>query len=613
MSATRSRSPLRPALRDIGACGVFALAGIGLLQVLGPGTQIRFGQWLVYALLALSLSFVWGWARVFSFGQTLFFGVAAYTYGIAGQLLQPVTRETLSAAAIAVAVGTVLAAALAYLMFYGGVTDVYVTIITLAATLVAFSLMGATAGPEWQIGGIALGGFNGLNGAPPLAAGSFSLLGTPFILALIVTLALVYLALRGFVRGATGRVTTAVSVNPQRSELLGYDNRRYQFLAFTSGGAVASLAGVFHSSSEGIVTPEIFGLALAGSLVIWVMVGGRSLLAGGIAGAIVVGYLSDTIQYVEVGGYRPFADQTPLVLGVVLIAVVLFGPGGLLPAAAEGRRRLRRTVMGDRTPKPREAGHLRRAAGPPPKSVQAARLPGILAVDDVVKVFGGVPAVAGVSLEVAGRTVRCLLGPNGAGKSTLFHLIAGRHRATRGRIRLDGQDITRLPVYRRIRLGMGVKTQIPAIFPELTVRENLWVAAYARTGRRADADRVAADVAGWLRLDDDLDAVAGNLAHGDQQWLEIGMVLSTGPGVVLLDEPTSGMTALETAQVVALIKELSRVATVMVVEHDMEFVRLLDAPVTIMVSGSVFREGSVDLLREDPEVLDVYVGRTAHA
>ena len=160
---------------------------------------------------------------------------------------------------------------------------------------------------------------------------------------------------------------------------------------------------------------------------------------------------------------------------------------------------------------------------------------------------------------------------------------------------------------------MGIKTQIPAIFPELTVRENLWIAAYARTRRRPEADRVAADVARWLRLDDDLDVAAGNLAHGDQQWLEIGMVLGAGPGVVLLDEPTSGMTALETAQVVALIKELSRVATVMVVEHDMEFVRLLDAPVTIMVGGSVFREGSVDLLREDPEVLDVYVGRTAHA
>lgn len=622
MSASRSRSPLRPLITDAGRSAALALGGAVLFQVADPGAQIQLGQWLIYGLLALSLSFVWGWARIFSFGQTLFFGVAAYTYGVTGQMLQPVTQETLTSAAIAVAVGTMLAAALAYLMFYGGVTDVYVAVITLAGTLVAFSLMGATAGPEWQIGGIPLGGFNGLNGAPPLTVGQSSLMGVQFSLALLATLALTYVALRAFMRSNTGRVIAATSDNPERSELLGYDNRWCQFLVFTIGGAIASLAGVFYASFEGIVTPEIFGLGLAGFVVVWVMVGGRALLAGGILGAVAVGYLTDTIQYIDIGGQQVFANQTPLVLGVVLVAVVLFFPGGLLPAAIGVIRRLRDLVWRTRRPEPagRPASAVAdaesltgRAVGLPPKIIQASREPGTIRLEDVVKRFGGIPAVAGVNLDITDRTVRCLLGPNGAGKTTLFHLVMGRHRATSGTVWLDGRDITTMPTRHRVRQGMGIKKQIPCIFPELTVRENLWVAAYARHRSRASADQAAEEVARWLRLEDRLDTLAGKLAHGDQQWLEIGMVLSTGPGVVLLDEPTAGMTALETTQVAMLIRKLSQVATVVVVEHDMEFVRLLDAPVTIMVNGCVFREGSVDLLREDPEVLDVYVGRTAHA
>ena len=213
-----------------------------------------------------------------------------------------------------------------------------------------------------------------------------------------------------------------------------------------------------------------------------------------------------------------------------------------------------------------------------------------------------------VTLEFPPLGVSCLIGPNGAGKSTLLDLLAGRQRPTAGVVRLDDQDLTRRQPFRRARNGVGIKLQVASIYAELTTRENLWLACYAMPRDVAGADRRASELLGWLELGDDADRGAGNLSHGQRQWLEIGMVVATDPSVVLLDEPTAGMTREETARTASLVAQLGERASVIVVEHDMDFVRRLDAPITVLHMGSLFTQGRFEELSNDDSVIDIYLG-----
>ena len=227
----------------------------------------------------------------------------------------------------------------------------------------------------------------------------------------------------------------------------------------------------------------------------------------------------------------------------------------------------------------------------------------------VSKRFGGVTALDDVSLDFAPYQASCIIGPNGAGKSTLFGVLTGYHQVTGGTVLLNGEDITRLGPHRRARLGLGIKMQVPSVYGALATRENLWLAAYAACGDRAAARRHAGRILAQLGLSEAADLPAGALAHGQRQWLEIGMVLATGPSVILLDEPTAGMTRDETEQTTQLIARLRSRATVVVVEHDMEFVRRLDAPITVLHMGGLFTQGSFDELSRDERVLNIYLGR----
>jgi branched-chain amino acid transport system permease protein len=161
----------------------------------------------------------------------------------------------------------------------------------------------------------------------------------------------------------------------------------------------------------------------------------------------------------------------------------------------------------------------------------------------------------------------------------------------------------------RVRGGLGIKLQVASIFNELSIRENLWLAAYGRLRSSASADLRAQELIEWLGIAERGDRNAGSLSHGQKQWLEIAMVIATDPSVVLLDEPTAGMTREETARMAAMVRLLGHAVSVIVVEHDMEFVRALNVPVTVFHQGSVFASGSLDDLRRDERILDIYLGR----
>jgi branched-chain amino acid transport system permease protein len=593
---------------------LIAIAGLSVGAILVGSLlsdyQIQqFSLWIIYGILALSLTFVWGAGGIFSLGQQVFFAVGGYAYAIIAINLMPHSGETVTAALGGIVVAALFAGIVGYFVLYGEVSEVAVAIITLALSLVIYTLMATTAGPEYHLGDAQLGGYNGVVGVPPLIVGlpgstgeAVSLRG--MLLAAVVVAAVLTALLSRLRQAPFGRVLAAVRQNEERAELLGYDVRVYRWMTFVIGGAIAGAAGTLFAAWGTFIDPTTFALQQAVLVVIWVLVGGRGSLLGAFVGVAFVQWLSDSL-----GGSG--AEITPIVLGAALIGVVLVLPAGLVPTAAALLRRT--TGRWERERAGDAASDESPGALPiePPIALSARQDAGDLILVNASKAFGGVTAVRDVDLTFPSRGVECLIGPNGAGKSTLFGLLAGRLRPTSGDVLLSGKSIKHLRRYRRARLGIGTKLQVASLFPELTCEENLWLAVYARHHRPTAAGEGARSILRWLGMEDRAGVQAGVLAHGEQQWLEIGVVLANEPAVILLDEPTAGMTEAETERTAQLIARLADHASVIVVEHDMEFLRLLGAPVTVLHQGQIFARGSLDEMREHAGVLDIYLGRPA--
>jgi len=282
---------------------------------------------LVYAILALSLSLVWGYSGVLSFGQVVFFGFAGYTFGIVTLNIDS-TIGIMAAIPIAVAIATLVAFGLGYFMFYGRVTGVFVAIITLVTTIVMQTFMAQTAGSEWAIGSAQLGGFNGMPGIPNIAIGvegaSLAFSGETFYWLCLILLVASYMGLRALTNGKFGYAMVGVREDEDRVEMLGYDVRRVKLTVFTIGGALAGLAGVLYASWGNYIDPTVFSLTFATFPVIWVTVGGReSLLGAGIA-AVALEWFR---QQLSITG----SEYALVVVGMLLLIVVLALPEGIVP------------------------------------------------------------------------------------------------------------------------------------------------------------------------------------------------------------------------------------------------------------------------------------------
>ena len=237
----------------------------------------------------------------------------------------------------------------------------------------------------------------------------------------------------------------------------------------------------------------------------------------------------------------------------------------------------------------------------------------ILETRSLQKRFGGLQAVDNVDFEIDDGELHCLIGPNGAGKSTLFKLILGHYPPTAGTIRFRGEDITHVRSYNRVRRGMSIKMQVPGIFKELSVRQNLTIALQdhcppARLA--AEIDRLAE----FVDLAEQATQLAGNLSHGQQQWLEIGMAIAIKPSLLLLDEPTAGMSPEETFKTGEMVQRLNAERmTILVVEHDMTFIRQIARQVTVMHLGMIFAQGTIDEITRHEGVSRIYLGESHDA
>jgi len=232
----------------------------------------------------------------------------------------------------------------------------------------------------------------------------------------------------------------------------------------------------------------------------------------------------------------------------------------------------------------------------------------LLETHQLNKHFGGLYVTGNVDFALQPGEMHCLIGPNGAGKSTFFKLILGEHLPDSGKIFYDGKDITRDKPFERIRRGISVKFQVPGIFKELSVRQNLTIARQPHGAPRPlkeESDRLLE----FLKLSRDHMQLAGNLRHGQKQWLEIGMAVALKPKLLLLDEPTAGMTPDETFATGEMLQALNREGmTLLAVEHDMAFVRQIAHQVTVLHFGKIFAQGTINEIVADERVAAIYLG-----
>jgi urea transport system permease protein len=299
----------------------------------------NIAYFMLWVFMALGLSLIWGYSGILSFGQTAFFGLAGYTYGVVSINLGAAHGLTWFALAVALAMAGVFAAILGYFMFYGGIREVFVGIVTLSVTLVLETFMAQTAGPEWAIGKARLNGFNGMSEMPPLTlpwpGGDLALEGPLLYWFLLLALVIVYLGLRMLVNSRFGNVLVAIRENPGRAEMLGYDVRRYQLIAFVIAGALAGFSGVLYTTWGIYITPSSMGLTAAALPIVWVAAGGRKDLTATIVSTILLVWVS---QLLAVNG-----SQYALVLmGALLLTTVMIAPEGFVVTLVRRMGALRR-------------------------------------------------------------------------------------------------------------------------------------------------------------------------------------------------------------------------------------------------------------------------------
>ena len=221
--------------------------------------------------------------------------------------------------------------------------------------------------------------------------------------------------------------------------------------------------------------------------------------------------------------------------------------------------------------------------------------------------FGGVVAVNRVDFSLRENELRCLIGPNGAGKSTFFKCLTAQLRPTSGEVVIRDFNVSGSESHQVARMGVGIKTQVPNLFDGLDVEENIWLSA-SQSASLKRSRVITSEVIERLHLGDVRKSQLGSLAHGQRQLVELGMVLAGEPWLVILDEPTAGMTQEEVIRTAEIIREINKSATMIVVEHDMQFIRMIARKVTVFHQGQILLEGDMDEVSADARVREVYLG-----
>ena len=323
------------------SCFLVVLAAALVYPVFADSYDVgNFSYFLIWIFMALGLCLVWGYGGTLSFGQTAFFGLSGYTYGVLTLNFGAAYGFTLVALLASLVFSAAFAAVLGYFLYFGRISGVFLGIVTLSVTLVFERFMAQTAGPEWHIGIARLNGYNGMNGMPPLTlpwfGGSIALFPDVGLYYLVLALlVLTYLGLRILVNSKFGNVLVAIRENPERAEMLGYDVRKYQLGAFVVGAVLAGLSGTLYTAWGQYITPSSMSITAAALPIVWVAVGGRGDLTATLIGTLAV---LAAFQALTIYG----SQYALVVMGALLVTTVLIAPEGLIVTFAKFVARMRR-------------------------------------------------------------------------------------------------------------------------------------------------------------------------------------------------------------------------------------------------------------------------------
>jgi branched-chain amino acid transport system permease protein len=567
--------------------GIVVLIAIALPFLVGQFWAYQLGLYALYAAAAVGVGLCWGQAGFLPFGQALFFGLAAYLSGLAFIALGDSPILAVLTLPLAAIVAGVLAYLIGIVIFRrSGESGAYFSMITLALALLAFQV--ATS---WNS---VTGGFNGLKGIPGLP-GLDDVSDVYYVAASIL---LAVLALGAWLYNAPiGVLWRALAQNERRLKLFGFDTDQLKAVAFGVSGLMAGIGGAIYAPQQGIVTPQAIGFGLSADLVIWAAVGGRASLLGPVIGTIVVGSLTAQLR-----DSLPFWE---VLMALFFIAIVLVFPRGIVGLA---------DPLLSRLPVRKRATVALAAPG-----AVAARPPAKLALDGVSVHVGEVTILDKLSVEFDKAGIFCVIGPNGAGKTSMFNVVSGELATAAGGIDLGGLKIAGLAPNRVSGLGVARKLQIPSVFPDLSIADNLAIALWSgRAGKLALLDprlrRWTSPMLKELQSRYPFLAAgarkAAELSHGEQQILELAMALLTEPRVLLLDEPCAGLSPEETAAVMGIIRWAAQRlgGSIIIIEHDMSLVKELAQIVYVLHNGALLARGNVAAIQADPAVRAVYVG-----
>lgn len=598
------------ALRAYGpeiAVAIFLVAFPLLFPFVG-GTLDMAGRILVWGIFGFGFDILFGFTGLLSFGQSAFYGAGGFVACLL--LIAHVTDNALVALLAGVAAAAVLGVVIGALSLRRA--GIYFAMLTLAFGEMAYFL-DISPLSRWT------GGENGLSGVPtphlwvgPLEVHIRTPEGVYWLIAVFFFIGF-WFAHR-IIRSPFGMVLRAIRENGGRASATGHDVNKYKLAAFVIAAMYGGLAGVMLGFLQGYMPPDAFYLDTSGQLVIQTVIGGAGTLIGPTLGAAVWIYLRTALQQLPaVGGLWK------MILGIIFVLLVTVFRRGISGAAVVLWRRL----TGYQPPakiEPAAAADAAAETTGAPRVRKPLDGPVILQAKDLAKHYGGLHAVDGVSFELVEGELRALIGPNGAGKSTFFNMLAGTIEPTSGEIVLKGEAVTRLGATLICQRGMAKSFQINQLFGALTVRDNILIPTLARRhGRfhpdllrdvrgRQELNRLIDETLEAVQLSGRADAPARALTYGEKRRLEIGLALATRPQVLLLDEPTAGMSPAERIATVRLLKRIAAGISIVIVEHDMDVVFELADRITVFYNGRKIAEDTPEKIQRDPQVRAAYLG-----
>ncbi|MER8549894.1 ATP-binding cassette domain-containing protein [Mesorhizobium sp. M1169] len=568
--------------------------------VLGGYSSGLLVQAFIFGTVALITDIVWGFSGILTFASAAMFGIGAYSLGMLFVHVSPSPATAAAALAAAMITAGLLSALIGWLAFHSRtkLSEFYVAVVTLGVSVLF--------GQAVLYGGVATGGSNGLSGFTTISLNNQSW----YVIAGIGLLVFGGASLR-IVGSDFGLVLKAIRDNEGRCRYIGIRTPLIKTVVLTVCNALLAAVGVFYSLYTTVVAPSLFGMTAATNVLIWVILGGRATIIGPALAAILI-----TVATPQLTTTIPLYWQG--LLGLTFVLVVLFLPRGVLPAVWDGIKSALSVVGHTKFMGNTDAGTDTLFETRPP-AMSSITGQTVLDVSNVSKAFGSFQALTDVSLTVQRGELLSIVGPNGAGKTSLVKCITDGDERSSGAILIDGKSIEHNPPEVIMRLGVGRKFQAASIFEALTVGECLKIATWKgvvpsvwNRHTKVILPRGAAEVVESLGLKHVWNTPAKDISHGQRQALELAMVLALEPSVLILDEPTAGLTTHERSMVGDVLTRL--VATgqlaIILIEHDFEFVKRISTRIIVLVNGQLVANGNVEEVSNSEIVRNAYLGRS---